>query len=41
MNLIRIALVTLVAVLWLPVAWRIDITALPAEFLFLDASTLD
>ena len=39
LNLIGIALVTLVAVLWLPVAWGIDITALPAEFLFLDAST--
>ncbi|ELY48357.1 SLC13 family permease [Natronorubrum sulfidifaciens] len=33
LNVIGIILITLVAVVWLPLAWGIDITAIPAEFL--------
>ena len=32
LNVIGIVLITLVAVGWLPLAWGIDLTALPAEF---------
>ncbi|MDQ2049684.1 SLC13 family permease [Natronolimnohabitans sp. A-GB9] len=32
LNVIGIILITLVALLWLPLAWGIDITALPTEF---------
>jgi sodium-dependent dicarboxylate transporter 2/3/5 len=32
LNLIGIALITLVAIAWLPLAWGIDVTTLPAEF---------
>ncbi|ELZ18557.1 anion transporter [Haloterrigena salina JCM 13891] len=32
LNIIGIALITLVAFAWLPIAWGIDITALPTEF---------
>jgi Di- and tricarboxylate transporters len=37
LNIIGIALVTLIAILWLPVAWGIDITTLPAEFVDIPA----
>ncbi len=33
LNVLGIILITIVAVLWLPLAWGIDVTALPAEFL--------
>ncbi|ARS91143.1 SLC13 family permease [Natrarchaeobaculum aegyptiacum] len=33
LNVIGIALITLVALLWLPIAWGIDPTTLPTEFL--------
>ncbi|GAB3020144.1 SLC13 family permease [Natronobiforma cellulositropha] len=32
LNVIGIALITAVALLWLPLAWGIDLTTLPAEF---------
>jgi len=32
LNILGIALITLVAMLWLPLAWGIDVTSLPAEF---------
>ncbi len=32
LNLIGIGLITIVALLWLPLAWGIDLTTLPAEF---------
>ncbi|WP_440771821.1 SLC13 family permease [Natronorubrum sp. DTA28] len=32
LNVIGIILITIVALVWLPVAWGIDITALPTEF---------
>lgn len=33
LNVIGIALITFVALVWLPLAWGIDITTLPTEFL--------
>ena len=33
LNVLGLILITAVAVLWLPLAWGIDVTALPAEFI--------